>query len=176
MQTYTVSDYEKLSGEDRWELIKGVFHMFMSPSPQRTHQRISLNLSVELGGIYKNKKCEVYAAPTDVELAPDTVVQPDLLIVCDLDKMTEQRCAGSPDLIIEILSKSSMKRDCVEKLHLYEEFGVREYWIVNPERKSVLVYILENGEYAEPVTYKKDGKITLSIDPDATVDLADIFV
>ena len=102
MQTYTVSDYEKLSGEDRWELIKGVFHMFMSPSPQRAHQRISSRLIMELGYIYENKKCELYAAPFDVELAPDTVVRPDLLLVCDLDKLTEKRCVGSPGLIIGV--------------------------------------------------------------------------
>ena len=176
MQTYTVEDYEKLSGEDRWELIKGVFHMFMSPSPIRKHQRISSGLGTEILNKVRKKKYELYYAPFDVELDKDTVVQPDILLICDLNKLSEKRCVGSPELIVEILSKSSVQRDAVEKFNLYQEYGVKEYWIVYPDEELVYVYTLINGGYGEPVVYNKHQEIVLSVDADIVIDLSEVFV
>ena len=176
MQTYTVDDYEKLSGEDRWELIKGVFHMFMAPAPMRRHQDISGNLYNELTPSKKRKKYKIYFAPFDVELSKDTVVQPDICLISDFGKLTEKRCVGSPDLIIEILSKSSERRDCVDKLDIYEQFKVKEYWIVTPNTETVSVYVLgEDEEYMDPVRYAKTDSIHLSFDADVTIDLNNVF-
>ena len=176
MQTYTVKDYEQLKGEDIWELIKGVFHM--SPAPFTLHQRILRELNKKFNLYFdnkNNKKCEVFFAPFDVELAEDTIVQPDISVICDPVKITEKRCVGSPDLIIEVVSPSSKKKDTIEKLALYREFQVREYWIVFPKEKEVKVYVMDNGEYNKPQVYTGDETIRAGIEPGLTIDLTDIF-
>ena len=175
METYTIKDYDKLLGEDRWELIKGVFHIFMSPAPQTYHQEISLELSTELALAYRKRKCKVYEAPFDVELAENTIVQPDLCIICDTDKITKKRCVGSPDFIAEIVSSSSFKRDTVDKLKLYEEYKIREYWLILMEQQEVWVYTLENDKYSEKTVYDKHQKIRLFIDPTVEIDFETVF-
>ena len=175
MNTYTVADYEKLSGEDRWELIRGVFQVFMSPSPQASHQNASIALGSALYILAKKKKYKVFTAPFDVELSRDTVVQPDLFVVRDLKKLTKKRCVGSPDLIVEILSKSSVKRDTVDKLELYESHGIAEYWIVDPDKKRIFVYVLEGDKYSGPVTYTKKDTVVSSIDPEIAVSLKEVL-
>ena len=98
-----------------------------------------------------------------------------MFIVCDLKKLTKKRCVGNPDLIVEILSKSSVRRDTVEKLDLYESHGVMEYWIVDPDKKRVFVYVLEENKYSGPVTYNKKDTIVSSIDPGITVSLTEVL-
>lgn len=148
-KTYTVGDYLNWQFEEMVELIKGKIFK-MSPSPRSYHQAISGNLYFELRTIIKKSKCKIFDAPFDVYLKGidsnnDTVVQPDICIICDKNKIQERGCVGAPDMIVEIISPSTMKKDLDSKFHLYEENGVNEYWIVMPEYKIISVYILGNS-------------------------------
>ena len=145
----TYSDYVNWDDDIRCELIAGIPHMMSSPS--EAHQAISFELTRQLGNFLMGKPCKAFAAPFDVRLnandADDTVVQPDILVVCDMSKLDGKACAGAPDLVIEILSPSSARLDKVIKYRLYQNAGVREYWIVDVETKTVQVCVLKNGEY-----------------------------
>jgi Uma2 family endonuclease len=183
---YTYADYLTWWDDKVRELIHGAIKM-MSPAPRPIHSELDVNLSWCLKSIVKKNKgkCKVYSAPFDVrfpkqdEIADDkidTVVQPDLCVVCDLSKLDGGGCCGAPDLIVEILSPSSLKRDMHEKFALYEEHGVREYWIVQPESQALNVYLLqENGKYDEGTLYEFEGKVPVHIFDDYLIDLNDIF-
>ena len=183
---YTYADYSTwLDGKAR-ELIYGFIKM-MSPAPRRIHVDVGYNISWLLGAFArKNKgKCKVYYAPFDVRFPKngetaddkiDTVVQPDICVICDLSKLDERGCCGAPDMIVEILSPSTAKRDMTEKFSLYEEFGVKEYWIVHPQEQAINVFLLqENGKYDEGTLYEWGGKIPVSIFDNYLIDLNDIF-
>lgn len=158
---YCYREYAKLPSDKRYEIIEGILYA-MVPSPSTQHQRVLGNLFFSIKSYLANNSCEVFCAPYDV-LLPEkgedadnvkTVVQPDILVVCDKAKLTEKHCTGAPDFIIEIVSPSSPSMDYVKKLHLYEKHKVREYWIVNYTRKEIMAYrLLENGEYGEPEIY-----------------------
>jgi len=147
---YTYADYCQWDDDARYELIDGESYL-MSPSPLRRHQRISGELFRQLSTFLHGKPCEVYAAPFDVRLNADTydntVVQPDIVVVCDRSKLIDTGCAGAPDMVVEILSYSTAARDRVLKLNLYQSAGVREYWIVDPESRTVSVQILTGEGY-----------------------------
>jgi len=153
--TYTYADYLKWQFDEQIELIKGRLYR-MSPAPKRMHQSASGNLSFAIRQYMQECGCQVYDAPFDVRLPvqnkrkPEqiyTVVQPDISVICDLAKLDDDGCLGSPDWIIEITSPRTAKKDFDEKFHLYEQSGVREYWIVQPKEKSVNVYTLEKEQY-----------------------------
>ena len=160
---YTYADYLLWQFSERVELIKGKIFK-MSPAPSRNHQGISMALTLILAKFLKNQDCKMYAAPFDVRLVNykqstlDTqilsVVQPDLCVICDTDKLDDKGCLGSPDLIIEILSPGNSDKEMDLKFDLYQENGVKEYWIVNPMEKLIFVYVLENSTYIglKPVT------------------------
>ena len=173
---YTYADYLTWDDDQRWELIDGVPFLMSAPTVQ--HQRISGNLFVEIKTFLKGKPCEVFYAPFDVRLAKDTtddtVVQPDLVIICDKSIMMKTGCQAAPDIVIEILSPSSLSRDMSLKLELYQRVGVREYWIVDPEDKHVLVYILENGTYYVK-SYKESDKVSVHVLEGFEINLADVF-
>jgi Uma2 family endonuclease len=179
---YTYADYLTWQFDEMVELIKGKI-LRMSPAPLRRHQRISLILTSELYNFFKNKKCEVYEAPFDVRLIKnkengqiETVVQPDICVICDLDKLDELGCVGSPDLIVEIVSKSSKKRDYHDKFDLYEENGVLEYWIVDPDAKSVDVFVLEDEKYIHKGVYFNEvDVIPCTLFPEFQVSWKEIF-
>ena len=179
---YTYADYLTWQFDDMVELVKGFIYK-MSPAPTSKHQRISKNNTGELYNFLKNKKCEFFNAPFDVRLIKNknnkeitTVVQPDICIICDLEKIDELGCVGSPDLIVEIVSKSTKKRDYREKYDLYEENGVLEYWIVDPDAKSVDVFVLENEKYVQKgVFYNKNENIPCFLLPDFKINWNDIF-
>lgn len=126
----------------RFELIDGYIYD-MSPAPSIIHQKMSSGLNTEIRNyITAHKgKCSVFAAPTDVKLDDENTVQPDILVVCDPNKLDEHKCNGAPDWVIEIVSPSSSRRDTVEKVALYAKAGVREYWIVFPKEEQVIVYL-----------------------------------
>jgi len=157
----------------------------MTPAPRRIHQKVESNLHIEIGNFFKKSKCDVYESPFDVRLVKnkgtsdneiETVVQPDICVVCDLDKLDDKGCVGAPDLIIEILSPSTIKKDYTEKFNLYEENGVKEYWIANPEGRSLQVFHLENGIYEELETYEeKEDIITSKLFPDLIIKMIDVF-
>ena len=172
---YTYSDYCSWNDGERWELIDGVAYG-MSPAPMRKHQKISMALSNQLYNFLKGKPCEVYHAPFDVRLKMDgkndTVVQPDIVVVCDKSKLDEKGCNGAPDLVIEILSPSSLHMDRLLKLEKYRESGVREYWIVDTEALGVEAYILDNGRYYLN-TYIDEAPVEVL--PGCMIDLKEVF-
>jgi Uma2 family endonuclease len=148
-ERFTYRHYRSWPDEERWELIDG--HAWaMSPAPMTRHQELSGNLSREIGNFLKGKPCRVFTAPFDVLLPKgdeadddvDTVVQPDISVFCDRSKITKRGARGAPDLVVEILSPSTSKKDMNDKFGLYESRGVREYWVVDPAALSIWVYRL----------------------------------
>ncbi|MVM41776.1 Uma2 family endonuclease [Spirosoma sp. HMF3257] len=180
--TYTYADYLKWQFDESVELIKGKLYR-MSPAPKRAHQLAVSHLLVDISIYLGSKGCEIYVAPFDVRLPirnerkPDqlhTVVQPDICVVCDASKLDENGCLGAPDWVIEITSPRTAKNDFSEKFNLYEESGVREYWIVQPKEKAVNVYVLEDGQYALVDVYES-GEIPSCIFPDLLISHDRIF-
>jgi Uma2 family endonuclease len=181
---YTYKDYKGLPADKKYEILEGVLHA-LAPAPSTQHQRVLGNLFVAVKNQLKEDHCEAFCAPYDV-LLPDadededtenikTVVQPDIMVVCDKTKLTEKHCVGAPDFIIEIVSPSSPSIDYVKKLHLYEKHKIREYWIVNYHRKDIMVYRLqEDGEYGAPEIYS-DGEIASHVLENVRIALEDIF-
>ena len=174
---YTYADYAKLNTEDRYELIDGMPYM-MSPSPTWIHQAISSSLHREIANFLKGKTCRIFAAPFDVRLnagdGHDTVVQPDLVVICDRSKLSDTGYGGAPDLVIEILSQSSAGRDKVLKFNQYLKAGVREYWIVDPDSKTVTVNILDNGRYYT-TAYAETDTLPVNVLEGCVINLADVF-
>ena len=163
--SFTYADYLTWSDEERWELFEGTA-FDMTPAPTVRHQQILGRLHLEIGSVLRDSPCQVLLAPLDVRLpegsatADDvirSVVQPDLLVTCaPSEKLDKAGCLGAPDLVVEILSPSTAFKDQTAKLTLYEKHGVKEYWIVNPVRETVLVYRLEeNGTYGKPEEFRK---------------------
>lgn len=179
--TYSYADYLLWKFKERVELFKGKI-LKMSPAPNTKHQDISRNLIGEFFPLFKNQKCKLYDAPFDVRLPNKnmedekifTVVQPDLCIICDPNKIDEKGCIGAPDLIIEILSPGNSKTEMKNKFQLYEEAGVREYWIIDPDRESVLLNILQDGKYItqNPIL---DSDVVSHIFPNLKIHTDDIF-
>lgn len=154
-ERFTYRHYRTWPDDERWELIGG--HAWaMSPAPLRQHQECIHRLAVELGNYMKGRPCKVYEAPFDVLLPEgsedadevDTVVQPDLVVYCDRSKLTREGARGAPDLAVEVISPSTSRKDQREKFDLYERHGVREYWIVDPGNRSIMIYRLRpDGHY-----------------------------
>jgi Uma2 family endonuclease len=184
---YTYADYLTWMDDVRRELHDG-FIKLMTPAPSSKHQEISFNLSRLFGNFIYKKQCKGFAAPSDVRFPKVkhsttdkqvyTVLQPDLYIVCDLSKIDARGCLGAPDLIIEIVSPKNPKRDLKDKFDIYQQHGVREYWIVNPNDENVNVFVLdEKGKYQLVGMYAEDDKIPVNIfDGDLKVDLTEVFV
>lgn len=178
---YTYADYLLWKFEERVELFRGKI-LQMSPAPSLRHQKVSLNTTLCLGNIFKGKKCQLFTAPFDVRLPLKnekgdqihTVVQPDLCVICDENKLDERGCIGAPDLAIEILSPGNSKREMKQKFEIYEEAGVLEYWIIDPSHESILVNTLENGKYRtlKPVV---DDYIVSKIFPNIKIHTSEIF-
>ncbi|WP_248927752.1 Uma2 family endonuclease [Paenibacillus hamazuiensis] len=181
---YTYGDYLQWPEGIRVELIDGKVYN-MSPGPNRIHQEIFGTLFNAFFNYLKDKPCKVYAAPFDVRLPKSsetsdedikTVVQPDITVICDHSKLDDKGCKGAPDLIVEIVSPTSLKTDVKTKLTLYEKHGVREYWIVYPSDKSVVVYRLQpDGNYVLADAYARDEQMPVGIFDDFTIDLKEIF-
>lgn len=180
---YTYADYLKWTVEERLELIKGkVFRM--SPAPNMRHQWISSKIVGPLWSYLRNKTCRVFSAPFDVRLPRKskkdediiTVVQPDICVVCDLSKLDDKGCIGAPDIVVEILSPSNNKKELKNKYEVYEESGVREYWIIYPVEKSFFRYILDKDGKFQPTHLLTEGDIvTTSILPGFQLDLEEVF-
>lgn len=148
---YNYADYLTWGEDERIEIIDG--QAIMMAPPSRVHQEISGEIFRQIANFLEGKKCRVYVAPFGVRLFEkstdrpedvDTVVEPDISVVCDHDKLDKDGCKGAPDMIIEVLSPSTQRHDRLVKLGLYQRAGIREYWIVNPEDKTVQVFTLQN--------------------------------
>lgn len=174
LQITTLEQYEALPEDIRAEVFDGQIYYLASPSQE--HQTISTELTTILNSYIKNKKgsCRVFHAPFDVKLSdsPLTIVQPDLMIICDKDKLDGKRCNGAPDFIIEIVSPSNQADDYVHKLYYYKNAGVREYWIVDPRRKTVTVNYFEGNKLS--VQYSFDSTIKVNIYNDLYINFSDI--
>jgi Uma2 family endonuclease len=183
---YTYADYVKWTFDDAVELIKG--RIFKMAAPLSNHQDSSTNLNYLFKGHLKGKPCKVYAAPFDVRLPKplshrksdkdiETVVQPDICVVCDLSKIDRRGCVGAPDLIVEILSKDTAVKDVKDKFEVYEESGVKEYWIVSLTERLVNVFRLnEQGKYVpDHRPYVPSDTIRVGIFSDFSIVVDDIF-
>jgi len=165
--TWTYKDYKEweLKPGERFELIDGVAYEMAAPNTE--HQRINMILSGEFYNYFKDKTCQPFAAPFDVRLfyeedeSDDTVVQPDLVVVCDPEKLGPEGCRGAPDLVIEILSPSNTAIEMHRKLNLYRDAGVPEFWIVDPEEKLVEMFRLENDRYVPRILRMGDTLISV---------------
>lgn len=181
-QHYTYADLLEWDDDVRYELYSGIPMALASPSD--IHQRISGEIYLQLGNYLRGKKCRAYYAPLDVRLFEedgdhpkdvDTVVQPDLMVVCDQNKVDRHGVHGAPDLVIEIISNSSRRLDRLTKLNLYQRAGVREYWIVDPDAYVVSVYTLKDGVYRTAAAYGADSSIRVGVLDDCTIDLSMVF-
>ncbi len=179
---YTYADYLKWKWEERVELVKGII-MRMS-APNTRHQIVSGNFYLQFRTFLVRESCKVFIAPFDVRLPVKnkkkdneitTVVQPDLCIVCDENKIDERGCCGAPDIIIEILSPGNSRRELQHKFQLYEEAGVSEYWIVAPAEEFINIWYLENGKYKTSKPFATDQEITTSLLPGLILNTTDIF-
>jgi len=173
---YTYADYCTWDDDERWELIDGVPYAMSAPTWQ--HQGVSGNLFFQLFLFLRGKSCKVFSAPFDVRLnaatLDDTVVQPDIVVICDRAKLGGTGCLGAPDLVIEILSPSSASRDMFLKYRKYLQAEVPEYWVVDEESKSVRVFILKDGKY-DAFDYTGEAKIPVHVLEGCEIDLAQIF-
>lgn len=170
----TLEEYEALLEDTRAEVFDGQIHYMASPS--QVHQSILLEMITLLNSYVKNQKgdCRVFPAPFDVKLSnnPLTIVQPDIMIVCDKDKLDENRCNGAPDFIIEIVFPGNPSDDYIRKAYYYKKYGVREYWIVDPKRRMVTVNYFE-GDLIN-VIYSFDAIIKVNIYDNLFINFPDI--
>lgn len=177
---YTYKEYVTWDG--RWELIEGIPYN-MSPAPVSKHQDILLSLATEFKVYLRNKKCRVYVAPYDIRLLVEqendedtmNVVQPDISIICDPKKIDKKGCKGSPDLVVEILSPATAKKDRGSKFKLYERAGVKEYWIIDPSNDTLEEYKLQDDKYGSAKVYGVQDSIKVDMFEDLTIDLKPVF-
>lgn len=170
----TLEQYEALPEDVRAEVFEGIVYDMASPS--EIHQTISTELTTILNTYIKSQKgsCRVFHAPFDVKLndTPLTIVQPDLMIICDKNKLDDKRCNGAPDFIIEIVSPGNPADDYIRKLYYYKNAGVREYWIIDPRRKMVTVNYFENDMLN--IQYSFDSTIKVNIYDDLYINFSEI--
>jgi Uma2 family endonuclease len=181
---FSYSDYLTWEDDQRWEIIDGEPRL-MSPAPNRFHQTILRRVAFQTEHYLQDKTCEAVISPFDVRLEhaeiSDTnafnVVQPDLLVVCDPAKLENNHgCIGAPDWVIEIISPSTASHDHIVKRALYERFGVKEYWIIQPMDCIVMVYQLSpEGFYGKPDVYSETDIVTVGVLPELQIDLQRVF-
>jgi len=184
---YTYADYVKWQFDEMVELIHGKIYR-MSPAPNLNHQQVSSHFHGMIYGYLAEKSCKVFHAPFDVRLALppkeinrdkiDTVVQPDICVICDSEKLDSKGCTGAPDWVIEILSKGTSKKDLNEKFELYQHAGVPEYWIAHPMDGTLLIFRLDKKEKYQslrPQPYTSGDSISPAAFPDLKIDLTKVF-
>jgi Uma2 family endonuclease len=180
---FTYADLITWPEEERWELIEGIPYE-MTPAPSQRHQEIVIELIMQFGVFLRDSPCRLYTAPFDVRLpksmesgmTASTVVQPDLLVVCDREKLDGKGVVGSPTLVVEITSPSTAVKDLREKRSAYERAGVPEYWIISPTDKTVQVYTLnEQGQYGAPAVYTVEDQAPVGVLAGLVIDLARVF-
>jgi Uma2 family endonuclease len=180
---YSYADYLTWQFDQMVELIKGRLYI-LSPAPSFRHQQISAGLNAFVMPFFLARNCSAFHAPFDVRLVKGkkddkdilTVVQPDICVICDETKFDAKGCVGAPDWIIEIISPSTAKKDYNEKFNLYEENGVREYWIVNPDANVINQYVLQaDGKFEQTNTLYSNQIVQPTIFPELNIDLKQVF-
>ncbi len=176
---YTYEDYMNTPEDVRVEIIDGEIYNMAPPSD--THQKISSYLFGELYIYLKGKSCELRAAPYGVFLGDEYqplkerhCVEPDISVICDKSKIIKQGCLGSPDFIIEIVSPSTQSHDYIRKLHLYNRYGVKEYWIINPFSKSIVVYVTNGESFSEPEKHEFNDTVTSAVLEEFSIDFSEL--
>ena len=180
---YTYADYLKWTIEERLELIKGkIFRM--SQGPNRIHQALSMRIANPIYNLLRGQQCQVYTAPFDVRLPRKslkdediiTVVQPDICVICDPAKLDYRGCIGELDIVVEILSPSNNRKELKNKYEVYEESGVKEYWIITPQERTFFRYILDDAGRFQPTHLLTEGDIVATlILPGLALDLEEVF-
>lgn len=183
-KSYTYADYLTWNFQERLEILKGKIFK-MSPAPNRKHQEISAKIFRKFDRYFEKKPCNIYYAPFDVRLINykkstsdkeiSTVFQPDICVICDKTKLDDRGCLGAPDLIIEILSPGNSKKEMDIKFDLYEENGVKEYWIVEPYQKSILIYTLQNDKYIGLKPIVEEGLVHSPLFPEMSFNVEEVF-
>jgi Uma2 family endonuclease len=181
---HTYADYLRWSGSSGEELIDGTAYVREPPAPSPAHQGIVAELCRQVGTALKDKPYRVYVAPFDVRLPKsaeqddqvDTVVQPDVLIVCDLQKIDARGMRGAPDWLAEVFSPHTVRHDKVVKLPVYERAGVREVWLVDPIDRTLAIYRLEGGRYGRASIFELKGKTQMTAVPGVTIDWDEVLV
>ncbi|PRY86521.1 Uma2 family endonuclease [Mongoliibacter ruber] len=179
---YTYADYLTWQMDEMVELIKGKIFK-QAAAPRRIHQEISGKIFNNLYNYLEKKPCKVYAAPFDVRLPVkskqnediDTVVQPDICVICDYDKLDELGCVGAPDLVVEILSPGNNKKELQNKYEVYEESGVKEYWVVHPNECTLIIYTLIDGKYSASKIFTHGDKVASQAVAGFVLDLEEVF-
>lgn len=181
--TYSYAHYLNWLFDERLELIKGKIFK-MSPGPARLHQKVLSNLFKPFVIFLEGKPCDVYVAPFDVRFPKGskadkdiyTVLQPDLCVICDKSKLDDRGCLGAPDLVVEILLPGNNKKELLNKYKVYEEFGVKEYWVVGPSEQTVLIYTLgETGKYYPSKLFTLSEEVTSSVLPGFVLNIDEVF-
>lgn len=183
-KTYSYADYLTWQFSERVELLWGYVRQMAAPAPK--HQRVSVRLIQRFANFFDKKPCQIYHAPFDVRLYNRaksvlaekevfSVVQPDICVICDENKIDNKGCNGSPDLIIEILSQSNQNTDLKDKYKLYEENGVLEYWIVYPNDAIIHQFVLKDDKYYAHGVFTTEDAITPYLFPELSINLLDIF-
>ncbi len=180
---YTFADCLTWGEKEHAEIING--EVFMMAPPSRMHQEISTELVRQLANFLEGKRCKVYPAPFGVRLFEvdgdtpddvDTMVEPDISVVCDKSKLDDHGCKGAPDMVVEVLSPSTQRHDRLVKLGLYQRAGVREYWIVNPEDRTVQVMLQDgNGILQLHEVYDRQGVARVNVLDGCFIDLWKVF-
>lgn len=180
--TYTYADYLKWKFEERLELFRG--KIFKLAAPNTKHQEISGRIFASINSYLQRTPCKVYYAPFDVRLPVQdkkrdneitTVVQPDLCVICDLSKIDEKGCIGAPDIVVEILSPGNTKKEVQDKFDLYEEAGVKEYWLVFPDTETIIIYTLQHEKFVGSKPFAPGETITSSVLTGLVIDVKEIF-
>lgn len=180
-QRHSYADYLGWDDENRYEIIDGL--VYDMNAPLRLHQKYVVEFVAVFHAFFKNKACEVYVAPFDVRLAKKTkkdeeifdVVQPDISVICDPEKLDDKGCIGAPDLVIEVISPSTASMDQVKKRALYEKHGVREFWLLHPDDRLLFIYQLGKSGYGKPEVYDDTAEVSSFIFPELSIDLKTIF-
>ncbi|GAB3418578.1 Uma2 family endonuclease [Niabella aquatica] len=183
-ERYTYADYFRWKLQERVELLRGWIHK-MSPAPSSKHQLVSLKLTLKFGNYFERKPCKVFTAPFDVRLPGPkkqkgdelifTVMQPDICVIRDAAKIDDRGCIGAPDLVIEILSPGNTQKEMGIKFDLYEESGVKEYWLAEPQDRAILVYILKNGKYTGLKPFTEEDEINSTLFPALKFKVREVF-
>lgn len=181
--TYSYANYLNWLFDERLELIKGKIYK-MSPGPARLHQKVLTHLFRPIANFLHGKSCDVYVAPFDVRFPKGskadkdiyTVLQPDLCVICDKSKLDDKGCLGAPDLVVEILSPGNNKKELLNKYNVYEEFGVKEYWVVSPTEQTLMIYTLDDmGKFQPSKLFTLSEEVGSSVLSGFVLKLDDVF-
>lgn len=179
---YSYADYLTWQLDEMVEIIKGRLFK-MTAAPSRIHQKVATKLTYILYGFLEGRPCEVYSAPFDVRLPKTsmrnediyTVVQPDICVICDKNKLDDAGCIGAPDLVVEILSFGNNKKELKHKYEVYQESGVREYWIIHPDEHTLMIYSLRAGSFVPSCLFTSGDTVGSEVIPGFSLDLEDFF-